>query len=233
MKIEALAWDSAFFSKKIGRLDWDAKDSQVPPEIGQYDLLYLFFPVSQPLPAELAASARHYDTKVIFEKTLIPQKEKNLPNLCRITESSAELLALAYQSGWRSRFFEDPDLAPRAQKMYQIWVEKYLADPTAVTFGWLVQNQLSSMINCKFHDGVGNIGLFAVDSAYRGQGIGRALMNAVEAFLISHDVACCQVATQKENNLAMNAYFHYGFRIVSETAIWHWRPSGITNIPCI
>lgn len=222
MKIEALTWDSAFFSKKIGRLDWDAKDSQVPPEMEQYDLLYLFFPVGQPLPVELAASARHYDTKVVFEKTLIPQKKQSAPNLCRITESSAELLALACQSGWRSRFFEDPELAPRAQEMYRIWVEKYLADPMAVTFGWIVQNRLSGMINCKLHDGIGSIGLFAVDSACRGQGIGRALMSAVEIFLISHGAASCLVATQKENNLAMNAYFHYGFRIVSETAIWHW-----------
>ena len=55
------------------------------------------------------------------------------------------------------------------------------------------------------------IGLIAVDNNYQEEGVGRELMQSVEAYAIKHDIKDIEVTTQYDNSSARKLYQSLGY----------------------
>lgn len=64
--------------------------------------------------------------------------------------------------------------------------------------------------------------LVAVDEAYRGRGLGTALVNWVPVSWKSKDLTVLRVGTQSHNAAALALYGKVGFHEVGRQLIWHW-----------
>ncbi len=227
--IEALAWDSSFFGFSIGRCCLqDVAEIDVlrsTSDTASFDLIYV--EKENPSQSEidiLSESLPLMDRKVRFRKT-VGSANAALPAEadCYREPLSEELLSLALESGTYSRFRLDPHLRPRFAKMYRAWIEKSLsgelADAVLVTRH---HETLSGFVTLQKKEDTGHIGLLAVHPEMRGQGIGRKLMQATDAWFKDNQCAVAEVCTQLANAPACGLYAKSGYAIAIETAIFHW-----------
>jgi GNAT superfamily N-acetyltransferase len=71
-------------------------------------------------------------------------------------------------------------------------------------------------------NGQGDIGLIAVGEAYRGQGIGGALVNAAECWFRHQGCTRARVVTQEANALACQFYTRCGYTMETVTPYYHF-----------
>lgn len=146
--------------------------------------------------------------------------------ICNGFEGDFRLLDMAGKAFKYSRFFADPFLpADLAAGIYRQWCrdafmreDKYFAicfrehEPA----GFLLFAP-DSASGCK-------IELVAVEEKYRGQGIGRALLAACEAFCAWQAISCIRVGTQAGNAAAIRLYLGSGFKYSYCSSIYHmWK----------
>jgi dTDP-4-amino-4,6-dideoxy-D-galactose acyltransferase len=150
---------------------------------------------------------------------LEPQVEPCLPGM-----PVADLEALAIQSGEYSRFAFDPDF-PRDKflALYRIWIQRSLAkeiadEVLAVRDG----GRAVAMITLGARNGRGDIGLVAVDAAYRRRGLGKRLFDAAHAWFGKRNLAACQVVTQERNREACALYHRLGYRVERVEYVHHF-----------
>ncbi len=140
----------------------------------------------------------------------------------------SRLRELAIQSSAHSRFRQDPDLPEGcAEDLYRRWIDRSLrgelADTVLVAHG---EANATGMITLIAREGIGEIGLLAVDEAARGRGTGAALISAGLVWFWGHGCRAVEVVTQGENQAACRLYTRCGFRISQVDAFYHfWRRS--------
>jgi undecaprenyl-phosphate 4-deoxy-4-formamido-L-arabinose transferase len=131
-----------------------------------------------------------------------------------------EVAALARRAHTDTRFFFDPNFAPRrAAEMYAAWVRRgfedggrhlLLADGGEAVAGYALLT-----------DDPPSIDLIAVSERARGGGVGRALL---EAAITEHSEAPLRVATQARNVSALRLYQSGGFQVTAtETWFHRWK----------
>lgn len=81
-------------------------------------------------------------------------------------------------------------------------------------------DDLAGMITLGEKDGRGDIGLLAIDSKYRGKGIGMSLINAAENEF-KKIFKEGQVVTQQDNQAACSLYEKSGYEIEKVESIYH------------
>jgi dTDP-4-amino-4,6-dideoxy-D-galactose acyltransferase len=69
----------------------------------------------------------------------------------------------------------------------------------------------------------GDIGIIAVDTEFRGKGIGTALMQSAESWLAKLNYKSMQVVTQGDNKPACKLYENCGYTIESVEYFYHIR----------
>ncbi|MBO4263558.1 MAG: GNAT family N-acetyltransferase [Bacteroidales bacterium] len=224
--IQTLTWDSAFFGLRIGRTDiWEMADWQVLQQdfaAGRFDLLYVFshIPVQAPLP-----QAKRVDTKVIYRKMLTTAPAPVDSHVQAFADKVPDeaLLRLALVSGQYSRYRTDGQFpAGSYERLYRRWMENstngQLAD---VVLCYKRGKEKQGVITLRLENGVGSIGLIAVDVTEQGRGIGTALIGAAEEWLRKKGAQAFEVITQQENASARRFYEKRGFVQVSATDIYH------------
>jgi ribosomal protein S18 acetylase RimI-like enzyme len=77
------------------------------------------------------------------------------------------------------------------------------------------------MLTVACRDGAGSIGLFAVDAAARGRGIGKALLQDGKRWFLAHGCATAWVVTQGDNLPALHAYRQAGYCVKRTTFVHH------------
>lgn len=135
--------------------------------------------------------------------------------------ADADLILLARQAGWGSRFSLDPCFAPEVcDEMYRIWIDRScfreIADRVLIA---KLGNVLAGLITVRLTQPVANIGLVSVTPHLQGHGIGRRLLLHV---LREASLAGCRelaVVTQIQNIAAMGLYQSVGFRPFE---LLHW-----------
>jgi dTDP-4-amino-4,6-dideoxy-D-galactose acyltransferase len=108
--------------------------------------------------------------------------------------------------------------------MYELWlrnsINKKIADKVFVT---KANDFIVSFVTSKIKGGVGNIGLIATDKEFRGQSLGRRLINQVHHWYQLNNIEFSEVVTQKANKVACSFYENYGFQIAREELVYHWQ----------
>ncbi|GHT22584.1 hypothetical protein AGMMS4957_12970 [Bacteroidia bacterium] len=237
-KIEHLAWDSAFFNRKIGKIS-EAQTADLGELLDcareqNYELVYVFgasdyFPEDRIL---VQFAGQLVDRKVLYEKRLT----NILPISDEIqkydgTELTPELEQLAYISGAFSRFRMEKYFAEQDfERMYKMWIEKSLTKEMADDVFVALQNgRVKGMVTLKINDEIGHIGLISVAPDAQKNGYGRKLLNACENELLAKNASLLAVPTQLDNISACRFYEKCGFTVKSITNIYHFNTNSMNK----
>ncbi len=225
MNFSKLTWDSEFFGLNIGKIvlsqdddfsNFDVKSYQ------DYDLIYIYAPHRYDVHL---CDVKLVDNKVFYRKNIINKGSVN-SNICAFTgkEPSHELYDLALQSGEYSRFkFDKRFPIGSYENLYRRWVEqsvcKTIADDVLCYYS---EGRIVGMVTISAKEGIGRIGLVAVDTSSRNIGVGSALLDAVNAYFFERRIYIIDVPTQLNNTKACNWYEKNGYKVSSITDIYHW-----------
>ena len=233
MKIDYCTWDSSFFNKKIGKIEYDQSPEgdliqllQTAREEG-YQLIYVFGDEENFVPDAVLNqfNGQLVDRKCLYSKTI------NADDSCesnaieyQLTELTHDLESLALLSGAHSRFrldkgFDKADF----YRLYAIWINRSLKKEIAdKIFVVAESDKVMGMITMKINEDVGHIGLCAVSEAAQGKGYGGNLIKACVNDILSKKVYQLEVPTQMDNISACRFYEKCGFSIQSITNTYHF-----------
>jgi len=233
MKIEYCIWDSGFFNKKIGKIEYEKSLEgdlirllQTAKEDG-YQLIYVFGDEETFVPDAVLNqfNGRLVDRKCLYSKTINTGDsfESNAIEY-ELTELTHDLESLALLSGTHSRFrldkgFDNADF----ERLYAIWINRSLKKEIADKIFVVAESDIvMGMITLKINEDVGHIGLCAVSEAAQGKGYGGNLIKACVNELVSKKVYQLEVPTQMDNRSACRFYEKCGFSIKSITNTYHF-----------
>jgi ribosomal protein S18 acetylase RimI-like enzyme len=224
MKANVLEWDSLFFNKKIGQVEFE-KDGDLG-DVQRFDLLYVkqtedeFFEIDH-------FKQTHAETKVVFSKAL---SRNNLPIdsfvflAFDINRSKDQIYQLAFESGKFSRFKLDENFkANEFEELYKTWVDnsfsKKIADAVLI---YKEQNVILGFISYKMFGDYAIVGLIAVCPEHQRKGVGKKLVAAVENELSNKLIKELRIPTQLKNEQACGFYAKLGYKIIEQISIKHY-----------
>ena len=243
-----LDFDSRIFKRKMGRIDWGAAADLEAP--GRERLLgriledaaargveHLTYRISALDPRMIqAAEAAGFRTTTVFVglvKKIEGDGDRADPRVRVAGPDDLEALQQITREAFarNTRFHFDPGLpATDTARMHQCWIENCLAGWAADMVLVAVENgrvvgyitgQVDSRARLHLGEARASIGLFAVATQARGQGLGRALLHAAQRWLGEHAVERAEVGTESINFSALQAYLRAGFRIVQSSLTLH------------
>lgn len=218
-----LDWDSAFFARRIARLE----GSRLTPELVEdaltwskthgVDCLYFLAGADDPETVRIAEDHgfRQVDVRVTLRARLenAPARSPQAVTRAFAAADLPALRALARVSHRDSRFYADPNFPrSRCDDLYETWIDKschgyadavLVAEDAGAAVGY---------VSCHLTEGdTGQIGLFAVDAAHRGRGLGGALVTAALSWFAARSAGTVTVVTQGRNVAAQRLYQRGGF----------------------
>lgn len=228
MRYQYLEWDTQFFSKIIGRIDLDNKDSfkdlkdliAEKREIG-VELIYLFTPIDYILPSN--ALFKKVDTRVIYQKDL--KNYSRYLNLDSVHlykgQITSDIYDLSLVSGQYSRFNVDESISQSDfVRLYNARIDKSYKEKALYVN--ISNSQIDGIVTIDYN---GNdeaaIGLIATRPSEQGKGIGRKMLQKVFLELISKDIFKLTIATQEPNIQARKFYESCGMQQVLVFNIYH------------
>ncbi|MEZ4874039.1 MAG: GNAT family N-acetyltransferase [Flavobacteriaceae bacterium] len=223
--IKPLAWDSHFFKKKVGEVWLEPNDPSSLDTMG-YDLLYV--KSEHPMTFQMEGFQESFrETKWVFSKEIPERRLTKNPHIKSIFStvfSKKDLYPLAFESGHYSRFRLDPKFSEKDfKKLYMQWIdnsfEKLIAEDI---FVYEASQKLLGFVSFQLKKSKGVIGLIAVAEEARGMGVGAALMEAVEDYLVKHHINQLDIPTQAHNQTACNFYRKMGYHVKESTEIYHF-----------
>jgi len=216
--IKELAWDSAFFKRKIGTLTKVPSDDALQKLLRKAhkdNYLYLTSRVSLKSVSEIQILEKNgfylTDIGVVWEK----QPDADFRPAISVTEASIKDAAMLkkiskglFKDG---RFYNDPFFSyDEAEKLYQAWIDSSFSDREIAIF----HVAKKGFITCKkLSRSRGDIPLIGVAARDQGKGIGSNLLyKALEWFRMA-GMKTVTVRTQANNVTAMNFYKGLGFSV--------------------
>ena len=248
---ELLAWDSAFFGRRIGRVRGGRLTRERLAAIERWvaregiECLYFLADSGDPETAPLAEDSgfRLVDLRVTLERrgasgsrsgtaSGLARAETTTP--LRVRPATAadlpELRRIAAASHRDSRFYHDRHFGRRrCDALYAGWIETCCTDPAGVVLVAAVPDPAGRpagyVTGTIGEDGEGRIGLFAVAADARGQGVGGALIATVLDWFAGRGADPVSVVTQGRNVRAQRLYQRFGMRTRSIEPWFHrWWP---------
>lgn len=212
-----LPFDSELFGYPVGKYEvtknWDQKEflKQTP----SFQLVYL---ISEHELDIKSKDIQLMDVKLVFEKAL--KSESTFTDNIELYKGqlTEDLISLALASGEYSRFKVDPRLYQgEFEKLYQIWISKAIQKREVLVYG-----AMEGMVTCSVEGELSQIGLIAVKESSRGKGIGEQLVKKAESWAFEKGASKMKIPTQKANTPALNLYKKMGYKIASQTFIYHY-----------
>lgn len=228
-----LEWDSNFLKLKVCKIISTEINltKSILEEIykNDFDLVYLSSAEKINFETNFIQNfeIRLVDIKTTYLKSnLIQSPDSNHNKTYTASIPEKKLIELALESGMYSRFKVDSNI-PEAkfEELYTLWitnsVNKQIADEVIVNYQ---NNEISGFITLGIKNMIGDIGIIAVDSKYRGQKIGKSLIYSAENYFLNQGIDSIQVVTQGVNLPACNLYASCGYTISEENYFYHlWR----------
>lgn len=250
-----LAWDSAFFGRRIGRV----RDSRLTPEMlaaidrwtadEAVDCLYFLADSGDPETTPLAEAGGF---QLVDLRVTLARRGGGSPNGAgpaepapasppRVRPASAEdlpaLRRIAAVSHRDSRFYHDRHFdRSRCDALYAAWIEKSCADPAGIVLvatppdpAGRPAGYITGTIE---KDGEGRIGLLAVAADAQGRGVGGQLIAAALDWFAGRGADPVSVVTQGRNVRAQRIYQRFGM-LTRSVELWYhrWHPPGPARGP--
>lgn len=223
MKLTELDWDSDFFGYKVGKVTLEDNEmlTSIWPDVSHYKLIYILSN-QQIINAHInGIAAQLVDVKLLLGKPAVLGKQQD-ESIVLLTELTDDLINLAIQSGWHSRFKLDPNFKNKEfVRMYTKWISSSIERNDVVVYGYISDKQLVGFITLSTLDGAANIGLIAVDETQRGMNIGSKLIAMSDVYAQQNNLTQITVNTQEDNGSALKFYTKNGFDILNRTYIYH------------
>ncbi len=231
--VTPLQWDSAFFGFPVARLDLTG---ELPPPstlraavaAAGNRLCYVLTHDTAGDAVAVAMGGLLADRRTELRRPLSPHARGGSDDGDIATHADLpQLRALALQSAQFSRFRTDPRMPPDAWvRLYERWADNSLAGTMAdAVLVARINNMVVGMSSVGCRDGIGTIGLLAVDEAARGRGLGMALLERSAAWFADRDCTDASVVTQGDNLAALRLYERAGYHIADVTNVYHfWSP---------
>lgn len=230
-----LAWDSVHFGVRIGRVNATRLTPALLAEIDGWaraqaiDCLY-YLADPDPGSMRLAAGAgfRFVDVRTTLEAAAGEPGAMEASIRPANPADIAELRRIAGESHRDARFHADGNFAPAAcDELYRIWIERSCREPQFADVVWVVEQdgRAAGYISCRKADGIGEIGLVAVDARCRGLRLGERLVRQACSWFGAQGLRKALVVTQGANVPALRLYQKAGF-LISGVQFWYHRWSG-------
>jgi dTDP-4-amino-4,6-dideoxy-D-galactose acyltransferase len=223
MKLTKLVWDSTFFGYEVGKVELEDNEvlSANQLAVNNYQLIYIFSNQQLASAQINEIPAQLVDVKLLLGKPVILGKEQD-ESIVLITQLSDDLINLAIQSGWYSRFKLDAKFKNKEfERMYTAWITSSIERDDVVVFGYMSNQQLVGFISLSTKNNAADIGLIAVDETQRGMHIGSKLIVMADVYAQQNSLTRITVNTQQENSSALKFYTKNGFDILKRTYIYH------------
>ena len=239
--ISRLAWDSLCFGYEVGMatVASELDLQQFMEESAAFQLVYIF---SKNELRSLPLSIKKVDEKITLQTSLdsfkgafkidqnvfkgqisgLDSLNNDVLNVHR-GNFQREFLDLGLMSGEYSRFRSDDRLVTgEYEKLYYTWAERGLKGNDD-GFVFLRDNKIIGLITLASNgNGSFKVGLLAVLSDCRQQGVGSILIDLVCGRARERAGRELQVTTQKANKTAYNFYLNRGFTVYDEQHVYHW-----------
>lgn len=232
MTFRILEWDSKFFNLNVAQIPSSIVDqhelqkSLKALKEKKVDLAYWSAEKRLPLLATKKLNATLVDEKKTYGILLESEPATPLSTITPYHSSFgiSDLERLAIQSGVYSRFAVDPQIQKEQfEDLYKTWIRRSISKEIADEVFVVPQNnQIIGMITVGSKKDVGDIGLLAVDSHYRGNKYGEHLVMAAHHWLYFSGFRASQVVTQGNNIAACKLYEKCGYSVLNTHYFYHF-----------
>lgn len=166
------------------------------------------------------------DVNVQFQKenTKVPNATDESTTIYNSYQRNEQILNLAKKSFIYSRFFNDPFLnSKEAKEIYYQWTANSFEKTNKFFVVTKRNNNIAGYIIFSINEDSdrATIELIAVDENTRGQGVGRALISKLEAYLYEKEIFNLHVGTQIDNINAFNFYLNNKYNIANFNSVFH------------
>lgn len=136
-----------------------------------------------------------------------------------------QILSIARKSFKYSRFFNDLNLSEsKSQSIYLHWTEGAFQQDSKYFVICEREGNIAGYLLFSSEENYATVELIAVDEAYQGQGVGKALIKAMDSFAMEKGICKIKVGTQVNNISAVQFYSKMGFTYVGCASVYHfWR----------
>lgn len=232
--VRLLDWDSAHFGLRIGRVTATrltpevAREALAGADLSSLDCMYLLADSNDPTTIRLANETgwRMVDVRVTLAARLSNVVQGSASVRLAEPADIPYLKNLAVRSHRDSRFYSDGNFPHQAcDDLFAAWIERSVLDPQfagAVFVPQLDDTQPAGYITCATKEGVGEIGLIAVDERARRRGLGMHLLAEASRWFAAEGAERVSVVTQGCNIPALRMYQRHGFAIESIQLWFHW-----------
>lgn len=234
---QLLDWDSTLFDRRIARIEArQLTDEDIVMIFNwrrQHAVDCLYFLADAGHTSTIENVEKHgfglKDIRLTYSSRVAPGRAGELPAGVHIrpVQSSdvSALMDIAANAHTDTRFYADQQF-PRAavSALYRTWIRKSCAANPDSVFVLISPSSHEPIgyIACDLDEGpIGRIGLIAIATEYRGQGLGQALVQAAMEWFADNDVRQVHVVTQGRNIAAQRLYQRMGFTSLSLQLWYH------------
>ena len=228
--IKKLEWDTEFFKKKIGTLIFDEVPEgglgKVLEEAKSCNYKYIVCQLKSPQLSTINLLEGHKfylsDVGVTWEmrveEYLSKVEKRGLDSNIEVSEAVVKdipgLQEMIKPMFPNSRFYSDPFFSPEeADNLHVVWIENSVLGKAA---DLVLHVPDKGFVTCKKReDEAGEVILIGIKNGFRGENLGRALMNSSVEWFSKNGIKSIKIKTQLKNIAAMNFYRKLGFSIES------------------
>ena len=229
-----LEWDSAFFERRIARLNRPRLDEATLAASLEWcnhnriDCLYFLADSDHSETPRLAAENDFLltDVRVSLATNILGEQEKASANkavrLAR--EEDLSLLRSIAKSAHRdTRFYFDPHFdSAKCDLLYQTWIENSLRGFAQAVWVAECDGQAAAYLTGHFQGQESRIGLVGVSQNHRGKGLATRLIQQFRAWSREQGALHATVVTQGRNVAAQRLYQRNGF-LTESLQLWYHR----------
>ncbi len=239
-----LEWDSQFFDRRIATVTASCLTSETARAVEAWcrahrvDCVYLRAGADDEQTARVAAEHGFalVDVRLDFDRRLTAQPAAAASGDIRPArnEDVDALRAIAGTAHHTTRFYFDTRFPrDRADELYRTWITKSVAESyadgvlVAARDGAAVGYITMQLVN----ETDGRIGLVGVAEAWRGRGVGRALVEAASSWFAARGRSRLLVAAQARNIAGVRLYERAGFQLATVDLWYHHWPGADRHAP--